>query len=208
MPLYKEHRWNEFQLAIWRIEQEECQTFNPDILSETDQKRLQGLKNPARKAEFIAARMAVQHLIESPPEIEYSDTGAPQLKNWIGLSLSHNREFAAAIVSKTHKVGIDLEAYRHRMQQLAPRYMSAQEIHAIGSNPPINSLAAYWSAKECMIKLLDAPKLDLRKEIRIAPIRMGSSAVGRALIRRNGENSLYPLYFKMDKDFCLCFSYA
>ena len=80
-------------------------------------------------------------------------------------------------------------------------------MHALGPSPEIETLAAYWSAKECMIKLNDAPELDLRKEIRIAPLLLGTSAVGRALVIHNQKTKLLPLYFKMEKDFCLCFSY-
>lgn len=207
MPLFKELRWNQFQIAIWKIDAKEAESFDPRLLSDLDQKRLQGLKNPGRRAEFLSARLALEHLTEEAPLISYSEKGAPQMENWLGISLSHNRDYAAAMVSKSHQVGIDLEAYRSQMAQLAPRYMSKQELHAIGPQAPLEHLAAYWSAKETMIKLLDAPELDLRQEIRIAPFKLGKSALSKALVRGPGKSTLFPLYFKMESDYCLCFSY-
>lgn len=207
MPLFKELRWNQFQIAIWKIDAKETEGFDINQLSLHDQKRLQSIKNPGRRAEFLAARLALIHIIEEAPNISYSDRGAPQIEHWQGISLSHNRDYAAAMASRSHQVGIDLEAYRTRMIQLAPRYMSKQELHAIGPEAPLEHLAAYWSAKETMIKLLDAPELDLRQEIRVAPFKLGESAQSKALVRGPGKSTLFPLYFKMENDYCLCFSY-
>ncbi|WP_421752199.1 4'-phosphopantetheinyl transferase superfamily protein [Croceimicrobium sp.] len=206
MPLYKEHRWEHFHLAIWSIEPGESPDFPLAELSGSDQKRLQELKNPNRKAEFLAARSALAHILEATPQIEYSPKGAPSLAQWKGLSISHNKDYAAVIVSKHFKVGLDLEAYRPQMLQLCSRYMSKQELGALGSEPDLEMLAAYWSAKEALIKVKDAPDLDLRKEIRIAPFAKGRSAVSRGLIRKGKHQEIYPLYFKMENNYCLCFT--
>jgi len=207
MPLYKELRWNQFQLAIWKIEPEEEPDFSIQELSEADQRRFAKIKNEKRSKEFLAARMALGHLMEDAPQLTYSEKGAPILPSHLGVSLSHNKDYAAAMLSESHRVGIDLEAYRPQMDQLKNRYCSLQELKAMGPEPSLAALAAHWAAKETMIKLLDAPQIDLRREITIAPFQVLRSAVSKALIKIDGQMKLYPLYFKMEADFCLCFSY-
>lgn len=207
MPLYKEYQWTHFHMLIWKIDASEELPLAVEDLSEADQKRFRAIKNLGRQLEFLSARAALSQICEQPPQIAFSPNGAPSIASHKGLSLSHNAEYAVALVSKEYQVGVDLEAYRPQMSKLAPRFLSTQELNSLGSDD-LKGLAAFWCAKEALIKLKDAPELDLRKEIRISPFPPGKSAFGKAVLRRAHQIENFPLYYLMEDDFCLCFCFA
>lgn len=207
MPLYKEYQWTHFHMLIWKIDASEDLPLAVEDLSETDQKRFRAIKNPRRQVEFMSARAALSQICNGIPQLSFSENGAPKLESYKGVSLSHNADYAVALVSKDHVVGVDLEAYRPQMTKLAPRYLSQQELRAVASTD-LKVLAAFWCAKEALIKLKDAPELDLRQEIRISPFPPGKSAFGKAVLRLENQIENLPLYYLMEEDFCLCFCYA
>ncbi len=207
MPVHKEHQWEHFKMLIWKIDPNEEIDLLEEELSPADQKRLKSLKHPKRRLEFLCARQALLELIGVSPYLEYTEKGAPQIEGYAGISISHNQDYAAVILSKEHKVGLDLEAYRPQMEKLHARYMSKQELKCLGKEDNLEMLAAFWCAKECLIKLLDAPDLDLRRQIRVSPFPKGQSAMSKALVLRGNVKESFPLYFKLEKDYCLCFSF-
>ncbi len=207
MAVYKQYQWEHLQALVWEIESDLEENQWIDLLSEADQGRFKHFKNPSKKLEFLNTRAALHHLTDGNIDLSYSERGAPQLNNYRGVSISHNKKYAAVVVSKEHMVGIDLEAFRPQMLKLTKRFLSQQEINSLSSsNEEIFSLA-YWSAKETLIKIEDDPGLDLRKEIRISPFAYRATGMSKGIIRKNGNLKTYPLFFKFEKDFCLCFSY-
>lgn len=194
-------------MLIWKLEPKEPLELNLDELSETDQKRLRKIKNLKRQREFLGARAALAELLGETPKIEYSPRGAPFLKSHRGLSISHNNEFAAVMLSPNFRVGLDLEAYRPQMLKLAERYLNKAELNALGAGQDLARLSAYWCAKECLIKLHDAPDLDLRKQIHIAPFPVGHTAASHGFVKLSEKSLRHPLFFKLEKAYCLCFSY-
>lgn len=208
MPLYKEYQWTHFHLLIWKIDAAEELPLNIEDLSETDQKRFRAIKNHGRQREFLSVRAALSHICEEPPQIEYSPKGAPKIPGYSGLSLSHTANFAVALISKEFKVGVDLEAYRPQMTKLAPRFLSKQEMHGLEDGSDLKRIAAFWCAKEAIIKLKDAPELDLREAIRISPFLPGRSAYSKAVLRHQNQIENLPLYYLMENDFCLCFCFS
>lgn len=207
MAVYKNYQWEHLQALVWEMESDIDENHWKGLLSDADAERFKHFKNPRKKLEFLNTRAALHQLTEGNIDLSYSDRGAPQLKGFRGVSISHNKEFAAVIVSREHKVAIDLEAFRPQMLKLAQRYLSEQEVHSLSAYNKEELCLAYWSAKETLIKIEDDPGLDLRDSIRISPFAYRSTGISKGLIRKNGKLKSYPLFFKFEPSFCLCFSY-
>lgn len=207
MAVYKLYQWEHLQALVWEIEEDIDQEYWTERLSEVDQNRYRHLKNPKKQVEFLSTRAALHYLTEGNIELSYSERGAPQLKGYRGVSISHNANYSAVIVSKDHRVAIDLEAFRPQMLRLAERYLSDQELNSLKPSNEESMCLAYWSAKETLIKMEDNPGLDLRKEMRISPFPYRQSGMTQGIIRKKEKIKSYPLFFKFEKDFCLCFSY-
>ncbi len=207
MGVHKYYQWEHFKAVVWEIEEDFDLDYWKDLLSEADQQRFKKFKNPKKQREFLSARAALHHLSDGNIELSYSESGSPILADHRGVSISHNAQYCAVILSREWKVAIDLEAFRPKMLQLAERYLSKQERHSIKAENERDLCLAYWSAKETLIKMEDDPRLDLRKEIRISPFPFRKSGMSQGLVRKEGQLKRFPLFFKFEDDYCLCFSY-
>jgi 4'-phosphopantetheinyl transferase len=208
MALYKEHRWAHFELVIWKIDAEAPE--NPEWitdLSKIDQKRFADIKNKGRRQQFCAARLALAHLCETTPQLSYSNTGAPQLKNYRGVSLSHSDKYAAAMLSKKHNVGIDIEGYREQTMRLSKRFLGTQELKTLADLNDLKRTTTYWSAKETLMKLHDRLDLDLRRDLKIEPFKLQERFLSKGFIKLHDQWTSYPLFIELNSDFCLCFSF-
>lgn len=207
MALHRIYKWSFFTIAIWRIDAEAV-ALDINELSAQDKDRLKNFKNEARKKQFLAARAALKAISDHGIKLDYSPSGAPRHPAFLGLSLSHNQDYAVAAISHQTKIGIDLESHREQMHKLKTRFLSEQELHALGEKPVPEQISPYWCAKEAIIKAVDQPELDLRKEIRIAPVIHEKRSTGKGRLRANGTQGSLDLYFWQEKDFCLCLCQA
>lgn len=207
MAVHKQYQWQHLNALVWKIESDLDLEHWQEHLSVADQARFKRLKNAAKRIEFLNTRAALHHLNEGNIELSYSERGAPILEAFRGLSISHNSQYVAVVISKNYRVGIDLESFRPQMLKLAARYLSNQELQGIGREEQEAKFLAYWSAKESLIKIEDDPGLDLRNEIRLSPFPFLESGTSQGIVRKDGEIRSYPLFFKFEKDYCLCFTY-
>src|SRR5699024_2654722 len=93
------------RLAVWKIEEEE--------LFFTEKVPLQRqITHPHKRLQHLAARYLLQHLFPHFPIslIQVADTRKPYLEDEaFHFSISHCGDFAAVIVSRAKRVGVDIE---------------------------------------------------------------------------------------------------
>ena len=110
---------NNTLLGIWEIKETEqglLKKLNP---GNDGKVFLNTLSHPQRRLEWLAARVLLRKLLEeldplinsnTPLTFNTEKTGKPTLQNLnYHFSLSHSHNWAAAIVSKTTAVGVDIE---------------------------------------------------------------------------------------------------
>jgi 4'-phosphopantetheinyl transferase len=159
----------------------------PDLLSPAEQQRLERMRFPKRRAEWLSGREAGKrllvlavpqyaHLSLTNIEIENEPEGAPYFqiddqRSPLCLSLSHSGELAlAAIASVGISVGIDIERVEPRTQAFFEDYFTLAEMQCISSLPADLrdlGITLLWSAKEAVLKAwgkglrLDTRTLDI-----------------------------------------------
>src|SRR5438045_995655 len=120
MPLFYQQDINEkTRLAIWEINEEE-HFFNLSIpLS-------RNITHPHKRLQHLAGRFLLPHLFSDFPnhEIEIADTRKPFLpKEQYHFSISHCGNYAAAIVSSTQRVGVDVELITPRLEKIKKKFL-------------------------------------------------------------------------------------
>lgn len=164
MPLVYAHNINDdTRLAIWQIEEEEA-FFKRDIHVE------KAISHPHKRLQHLAGRYLLRLLDPAFPVNEIKIDGKrPFLKNNSHqFSISHCGDFAAAIVSQTKSVGIDVELCTEKMHRLQHKFLTAEEHHIINSAdslPVLKKLTAAWSAKETMFKWYKNGHVDFKKDM-------------------------------------------
>lgn len=171
MPLVRTIKSKLFSLAIWKM------TESPGELSELSVSRgTPVVASPhggseRRQREFLTTRLLLSTLLEGTPQVVYTPAGKPLLDgDTRHISLTHSASLAAAIVSH-FPVGIDTEETSRRVEEIAPRFLSAQELAWTLETPDIRkSQILCWSVKESVFKMIDQPGTDFRSHILIPPI--------------------------------------
>jgi 4'-phosphopantetheinyl transferase len=207
MALHRIYKWQWLQIALWKIEENDL--IDPDNLrlSPSDKEKLGKIKHAEKKSEFLASRAALKHLIEDIDGLSFGKDGKPHLPNLQGVSISHCHSYAAAAISSNLDIGVDVENYRAQFPKIAKRFLSEQELNSVGKTESLRQLAGFWCAKESLIKLCGNTKLDLRKDLRVSPIKLSKRQVCEGLIRENSQLIAHPVFIKSEPDYCLGFSY-
>ncbi|MDP4915548.1 MAG: 4'-phosphopantetheinyl transferase superfamily protein, partial [Saprospiraceae bacterium] len=85
------------------------------------------------------------------------------------LSISHSHQFAAAILSKTSKVGIDIQLIVPQMQKVAKRVFSLTELSFASTENELEMLHILWGIKEAVYKAFGLGGIDFKNQISVHP---------------------------------------
>jgi phosphopantetheinyl transferase len=191
MPVFFQHQINETtRLGIWKIEETE-DFFKYNVPGHRD------VTHPHKRLQHLAGRFLLQFLYPGFPYdlIRIADTRKPFLPNEeYHFSISHCGDYAAAIISKDQRVGIDIEIPTQKISNIKYKFLSAKEhelFHLIEPDENGIPLATLlWSAKECVFKWYGEGGVDFRKQIQ--------------LLKKHESNETIDCFFsKLDKHLCI-----
>jgi len=166
MPIFFQHPVNaNTRLGIWRID--EAETFFRDTVPHH-----RDVSHPHKRVQHLAGRFLLRYLYPDFPYelIRIADTRKPYLPNEdFHFSISHCGDYAAAIVSKTARVGIDIEAPVAKIEKLEKKFSTPaeQELFKDQIPSPITALTLIWSAKEAVFKWYGLGNVDFREHIHL-----------------------------------------
>jgi 4'-phosphopantetheinyl transferase EntD len=182
MPLFYQHNINETtKLGIWQI------TEGEDFFLESVPLK-RDVSHAQKKLQHLAGRYLLKILFNDFPleEILIADTRKPYLEDDIyHFSISHFGGFAAAIVSASNRVGIDIESVSPTVEKVMRKFLSAAEILIAfngieKSGHRLRQLTLLWSAKESIFKWYSLGKVDFREHIEwVDPYFVRSGKLGK-----------------------------
>jgi 4'-phosphopantetheinyl transferase EntD len=170
MPLFYQHNINgDTKLGIWLIEEPESFFLEKVPLKKE-------VSHPFKRRQHLAGRYLLPLLFPDFPlaEILIADTRKPFLESErYHFSISHCGRFAAAIVSTTNRVGVDIESIVPRIGTLAHKFVNEEEMDLLrGTLPrPLQTdalLTLIWSAKESIFKWYGKGEMDFKKHMRLS----------------------------------------
>ncbi|MEO8567940.1 MAG: 4'-phosphopantetheinyl transferase superfamily protein, partial [Ginsengibacter sp.] len=155
------------KLAIWHI----TETENFFLRKVSLQKNI---THWHKRLQHLAGRYLLQEMYPDFPYhlIEIADTRKPFLPNEkYHFSISHCGDYAAVIVSKKKRVGIDIELVTPKIELIKHKFLSEEEL---GLLPIANCqlLTLLWSCKEAVFKWYGNGGIDFRKNIILKKISM------------------------------------
>ena len=169
MPIFFQHQVNEItRLGIWKIEENE-DFFKNNVPLHRD------VTHPHKRLQHLAGRFLLQFLFPDFPYelIQIADTRKPFLPGeQYHFSISHCGDYAAAIVSRTSRVGIDVEIATEKIERIAGKFLSEAEAKMFNiqySTLNVQLLTTLWSAKEAVFKWYGEGGVDFREHTRLSP---------------------------------------
>ena len=170
MALFYQHNINgQTKLGVWRIEEPE-----DFYLQKVPLKK--GVSHPYKRLQHLAGRYLLPVLYEDFPleEILVADTRKPFLENeQYHFSISHGGNYAAAIVSSTHRVGVDIELVSPRIAAISHKFLHPGEklfLDGLAHLPKMHLelMTVLWSAKEAIYKWHGLGGLEFRSHMQLA----------------------------------------
>ena len=157
------------KLAIWKIE--EVEDF---FLQQVPLQR--EITHPHKRLQHLAGRYLLKYLFPEFPVslIQIADTRKPFLDDEAyHFSISHCANFAAVIVSKENRVGVDIELATQKVERIKHKFVSAEEeimLDNLSTYQLINLSTLTWSCKEAVFKWYGLGEVDFRQHIQLKSI--------------------------------------
>jgi phosphopantetheinyl transferase len=192
MPIFFQHPVNDTtRLGIWKIEESE-DFFKGNVPQHRD------VTHPHKRLQHLAGRFLLQFLFPDFPYelIRIADTRKPFLPGeQYHFSISHCGDYAAAIVSKDRRVGIDIEIPVEKITRIADKFITKKEKEAFGLPTHYSPLTTHssplltllWSAKESVFKWYGDGGVDFRGNILLEKQHEGSETIDCFFTKRRQQ---------------------
>lgn len=192
MPIFFQQQINDStRLGIWKIEETE-EFFKSNVPQHRD------VTHPHKRLQHLAGRFLLQYLFPAFPYelIQIADTRKPFLPDeQYHFSISHCGDYAAAIVSKDKRVGIDIEIPTEKISRIMYKFLSAKEheqFHLIQPDKDrIPFATLLWSAKESVFKWYGNGGVDFRKEIQLKKQHEGIERIDSFFSKNSSELTIH-----------------
>lgn len=152
-------------IDVWRIELTSVDA-DRTLLTDDERQRAERLLIDAKRSQFVAGRVALRHILaryvlEPAAELsfDYAEHGKPSLTGASApaFNLSHSYQLALVAVSRSGRVGVDVEHHRsaRQLERIAARFFAPVEHQVLIAIPEGERLAAFyrtWTRKEAYLK--------------------------------------------------------
>jgi phosphopantetheinyl transferase len=196
------------RLAIWKID--EPSFFFTDLIG-----MQRGVSHPHKNLQHLSGRYLLKLLFpDFPiPLIQIADTKKPFLEDEkFHFSISHCGDYAAAIVSTTKRVGVDIELATHKVERISHKFISEEEsiicndLLKADSLSFVKTITLMWSCKEAVFKWYGAGGVDFKKHIEIEKVSLlNSKELHAHIIFKKNEDQHLDLHSKFFDDLCLSY---
>ena len=220
MPLFYQHNINEnTKLGIWKIEEPEAFFVQAVPLKRE-------ITHPHKRLQHLAGRYLLKTLFPGFPyeEIMIADTKKPYLPyEQYHFSISHCGGYAAAIVSKSERVGIDIEIPTEKIEKISHKFLNEAERKMFPvsdfpflinnekdqnykpqtTNHKLQLLTVLWGAKETVFKWWGWGSVDFSEHILLQPFALNDAGSFEAEFIRGIETFTLHLHYKLFDGLCL-----
>jgi phosphopantetheinyl transferase len=189
VPVFFQHSVsNTTRLGIWKIEESEA-FFKRNVPLHRE------VTHPHKRLQHLAGRFLLQFLFPDFPYelVKIADTKKPYLPGeQFHFSISHCGDYAAAIVSKDQRVGIDIEIPVEKIIKIQHKYLSDEERRIFNiqlPDPDHRLLTLLWSAKEAVYKWFGDGEVEFIEHIRLKNLDKNESTF-QCLFTKNSHQQV------------------
>ncbi len=157
-------------LGLWEITEDFFSLYNMLDLTSEEIETLNSFKSYNRKLEWLSVRVLLAEMTEPGIKIFYKGNRKPFLTDeTCNISISHSNKLTSILLSRKHRVGLDLEFVSGKIANLAGKFLTAREEGAINGKCRRYQVYIYWCAKEALYKICDKQNINFKEDIIIDP---------------------------------------
>ena len=163
MPLVYQQNINAVtRMGVWHIAEDE--DFFKSVPLQKD------INHPHKRLQHLAGRYLLKELYPDFPLalIKIADTRKPFLEDEAyHFSISHCRDYAAVLISKANRAGVDIELVSEKIDRIMPKFLTEEECFLMPCDAIQKTATLFWSVKESIYKWQGTGGTDFKKHIRI-----------------------------------------
>jgi len=203
MPLYKSLDVNsQTHVKIWHIS-EPLDALKASLnLKKESLERVNAMKSELHQRGFLCVRKLLKNFGYTDQDLFYDNSGKPQLKDRHFISITHSYNYAAVVVSGS-PVGIDIEKQRHKILNIASRFIG-YESHYLNENSDkyIQKLTWIWCIKESLYKLYSKSGISFKKNFLVLPFGSKRNTTRVWILEGERRLNYESLFFEFDGFAC------
>ncbi len=183
-------------LGVWKIEEDLQSLLEQVQLSADDKKKFRTFRSNSRKTEFLSVRALLAEVLGPDARIVYNKNNKPFLKDGSHfISISHSHGLTAILLSKTEKVGIDLEYMSANITAFAFKFLNRKEKVIRDREKKKYHLYIHWCAKEALYKICDKEGINIRRDITVEPFDLHDSGEITGKVRTDRIDEVFDLWY-------------
>lgn len=200
MPLVYQQNINATtKIAVWHIN--ESEDF---FLAQVPLQK--NISHWHKRLQHLAGRLLLKEMYPGFPVnlIQIADTKKPYLEDEpFHFSISHCGDYAAALVSKEYRVGVDVELVNDKILQIQKKFMSEGEKKMFNEQGSMNNVqyaTLCWSVKESVFKWWGKGSVDFKRGMVLQSIQ-GDYTEGKLHCLFKNETELVVHYLSFNNNF-------
>ena len=200
MPLVYQQNINaSTRMAVWHIAEPEAFFLQQVPLQKN-------ISHWHKRLQHLAGRLLLKELYPGFPVsmIQIADTKKPYLEDEpFHFSISHCGDYAAAIVSKEYRVGVDVELVNDKIGLIQKKFMSGDEKKMFDEQSPMSNVeyaTLCWSVKESVFKWWGKGSVDFKRGMVLRSIQ-GDKSEGKVHCRFKNDTDLLIHYLSFNDNF-------
>jgi phosphopantetheinyl transferase len=191
-------------LGVWKIEEDIHSLMDYVNLTDADKKKLDSFRSNSRRIEFLSVRALLAELIGRDARIVYNRNNKPFLGDGSHfISISHSHNLTSLLLSRTEKVGIDLEYMSANISAFAFKFINRKEKIVRDRDRKRYHLYIHWCAKEALYKICDKEGISIRKDITILPFEVNESGEISGIVRTDRIDETFNLWYTRYENYAM-----
>ena len=198
--LIKEYIEEDCLLGIWDIKETLDDLISKVTLQPDELELLNNFGNESRKIEWLSVRVLLRELTNKELTIIYNGNNKPFIQgNTYHISISHSYKLSSVLLSRSRKVGIDLEYMSHRISKIAHKFINENEMVVNDEDLRRYHLYIHWCAKEALYKICDKQDINFLTNLTIEPFEPTDKGNLKGKVHNKYRAESFPMkYFKLD----------
>lgn len=202
--VYKEKIGSDCILGMWEIEEDYETLFSMVQLEDDELSLLDGFKNEGRKLEWLSVRTLINNMMEERTRIIYNAERKPFIKgNPWNISISHSYKLTSIFVSKSKRVGLDLEMMSHKISTIGHKFINSQEYITDEESMKRYHLYIHWCAKEAMYKICDKQDINFKENLTVFPFEPQQQGTIRGRVLNSKGVDDFSMHYKKYKNYAI-----
>ncbi|CAN5769752.1 hypothetical protein BH11BAC7_BH11BAC7_17320 [soil metagenome] len=192
-------------IGIWEVTETEAELLLLYPVHADELKTLNSFLHPFRRSQFLASRLLLHTLIPDA-KIIYDANGKPFPANQkTHLSLSHSGKLIA-MMTDSKQCGIDIEMIRPKIERIATKFLSDEELLFCKEEPVAQRMHVYWCVKEAIYKVEGAKNVSLKSDIFVDNVLNPVTGTVKATLKHDGRSLSRLVYYEQFGDCMLAWT--